>query len=387
MQRETHLPSDAGGCWRDRVLVVGEAPLPSSLRSPSKSGLLCLAVEIDCDSGTVLSVACRELAPVAEALVAELLVGHDLQEVFEGSVGILRSQYFALTRDALVEALGVAARQFELWKQSNSTGLAPSDSFPQPLDSLPESVSGDSNGEPPADSQVDRSTRHGLATHLVTLLAHARLLDDRERRGLAGRAISREARHQAVQLYAVAQQILHKVETEPGLLQPQIEPVLVPELIHRALCRLAVSGRGLPVEQRLPADLPPARGDPIVLEEALVLLFDGVAGCVDSAQTLWEVAAERRKTDMLVSIQLRSDRAGTEGEPIPAFPRGTDDDPLAGSWEGNLGILAARALVEHQGGRLWFQETFPQDGSCLCLSLATYSPQEDLEYRLSSASP
>lgn len=373
MPRGWNEPLEEGWPSQDTVLLVGQAPLPSSLRAFSASGLLSLEIEVDRSSGVVVNVACRDLSPSAEALLGELLVGGELEAVWGKGVAALEERYFSATRGSLIRAMEAARHQFRRWKQETSQGragiLSASDPEPEALDPAPSlSVHPSRKG-----------TRHQLATLLVTLLANSRLLDGHEWSHRAGRPIPTEVRRQATQLYAVVHQILHSVQTEQGLLEPRIEPVSIPDLVQRALSRSAALGRQVPLEQRLPADLPAARGDPIVLEEALVLLFDEVAAYATLAGAGVEITAERRRPDLQVTIGLRDRQSEPGAATATGVDAGEPPHPLEQMWEGGLGTLAARTLVEHQGGRLWMKDSFPQDHHLLCLALPANGSQEEAE--------
>jgi len=375
--RDVSPSRDDGECRRDTVLVVGDAALPSSLRPFSNSGFLSLVLEVDRETGTVCSVSCRQIPPAAEMLVAELMVGRDLEAAWDECATALRERYYAVTRDALIQALRVAEQQFRQWKRGGPGSARP------PSREAPTVLTAPLGYRAAPNSHSQKTTQHGLATQLVTLLAHSRLLDLRERQESDGQPIPMEVRRQAVQLYAVAQQISHRVEAEPGLLQPQIQPIEIPALLRRALNRSAAAGGRVSIEQHLPADLPLARGDPVVLEEALVLLFDEIAAFADSAGTTWELVAEKRRADMLISIQPRPIVGDDGSNRLSKFAAGKEAKPFRELLEGSLATLAARTLVEHQGGRLWIQETFPQEHPSLCLSVCAQNSQEDPDRGLS----
>ncbi|MGI5836492.1 MAG: DUF3870 domain-containing protein [Chloroflexota bacterium] len=366
----------------DMALIVGEAELPEKLRPLSRTGFLSVIIEMEIKSRTVRSVECRELASKVESYIAGHLIGRELPKALEDSIEFLQKSYYASTKDALIEALRTVKSQFELWKREQYQSINVN-SGSQPDEPIRSKLTGANSGKSDKSIElgIDRSTRHGLATQLITLLAHARLLDDREKRKFAGLEITREARQQAIKLYTIAQQILHKVEAEPGLLEPQIEPIKVQDLIHRTLLRLAASGRRLSITQRFPTNLPLIRGDAVVLEEALFLLFDEMANSFDAKESAWEISAEKRKTDLLITIQWLSED-GVTGDGITPEEEGQVKSQLTRFWDGNLGAVAARTLVEHQGGRLWIQETFPQDKSCLCLSLRAQATQEETKQPL-----
>ncbi|MHB0868358.1 MAG: DUF3870 domain-containing protein [Chloroflexota bacterium] len=362
----------AGSGSTDTVLLVGQVPLPGALRPFSPSGLLSLEIQVDPDTGIVKNAGCRELSPSAEALLNELLVGEEMESAWAGCVAALGQRYFAPNRESLIQALEMVRRQFRQWRQSTATIAAASPpAAAPPLPAEPYRPS-------PNAQSSRRNTRHQLATVLVTLLAHSRLLDGHDGANRGSQAVGAETRRQAVQLYAVLHQILHSVQSEKGLLEPKIEPIAIPTVVQRALRRSQLLGRQVPLEQRLPADLPPARGDALVLEEALVLLFDEVAAHAAAAGTAVEITAERRKSELQLTLALNA-RGETPSESAGEADPPDEADPLAQLWAGGLGTLAARTLVEHQGGRLWMQDHFPQGNHILCVALPTHGVPEDAE--------
>ena len=385
MQRNWNGATEAVHPSRDSVLLVGQAPLPGSLRPYSASPLLSLEIEMDPQTGIARGILCHELSTAATFLLEELFLGKELESNWNDVIASLESRYFAPNRPALVQAVLSAQRQFLQWRQQRE-----GEADRQPPAWAPRDREERARVSPGSDplSAADATTpgspsrkgsKHQLATALVTLLAHSRLLDAHEEAHRAGHPIPAEARRQAVQLYAVLQQILHSIQAEQGLLEPQIEPVAVPELLGKALQRCASLGRQVHLDQHLPPDLGPVRGDPLVLEEALVLLFDEIAAYARAAGAGVEIGAERRRSELQLTIALR--RRGNEGppEPIGGEEFGRAADPLEQMWEGGLGTLAARTLVEHQGGRLWMQDGFPQDHHILCLALPAHSVQEETE--------
>ena len=368
-------PVEANRSARDTVLLVGQAPLPGSLRSFSASGPLSVEIEVDRRAGTVTQILCSDLPPSASALLEELFLAQELESCWDSGTAALEERYFAANRVALLQAIQAARRQFEHWKRA--AGVPRLQALPTETGSDP-MVSAE--GPSPNNHAGRRGSKRQLATLLVTLLAHSQLLDGYDGDHRAGRPIPSEARRQAVQLYVVLQQILHSVQAEQGLLEPQIEPLAIPALLQRALGRCTALGRQVRLEQRLPADLAPARGDPLVLEEALFLLLDEVAAYALSAGAAVEITAERRRTELQLTIALRSRESGVPAGPDDEDGASTLTDPLEQMWEGGLGTLAARTLVEHQGGRLWMQDGFPQDHHILCLALPAHGAQEEADH-------
>ncbi len=368
MPSNWNSPWETGSVSRDTVLLVGQAPLPGSLRRVAASSLLSVEIELDVTTGVATNVLCHDLSPAAATLLEQLFTGKELEGCWETSIHALERRYFAPNRAALIQAVQAAQQQFLQWKQTTRMGRPG-----EPAGAAAPASFIETPGSRGTTSR--KGSKHQLATLLVTLLAHSKLLDGHEESHRAGQPIPVEARRQAVQLYAVVQQILHSVQTEQGLLEPQIEPVAIPPLVQRALRRSIALGRQVPVEQRLPSDLAPARGDPLVLEEALVLLFDEVASYAMAASAAVEISAERRRTELQVTIGLHQrdsdDSARGETEEVTA------SDLLEQMWEGGLGTLAARALVEHQGGKLWMQDSFPQGHQVLCLALPAHNVQEE----------
>lgn len=334
---------------------------------------------MDPHNGTASGVLCHDLSPSAAMLLEELFLGKELETGWEPALLALENRYFAPNRVALIQAVLAARRQFLQWKQaagSNGSALSPEASSSKSADpsAFADRLSGSgSNGR--------KGTKHQLATALVTLLAHSRLLDGHEEAVRSGRPVPAEARRQAVQLYAVLQQILHSIQAEQGLLEPQIEPVTLPTLLQKALHRCSTLGRQVPLDQHLPPELGTARGDPLVLEEALVLLLDEVASYAKAAGAGVEIGAERRRAEIQLTIGLRRREAELPPGAVEEMDADHHADPLEQMWEGGLGTLAARTLVEHQGGRLWMQDSFPQDHHVLCLALPAHVIQEEMEMR------
>lgn len=422
-----------GGLPGDYVLLVGQSPTPADRRPSPLPGPLAVEICMDPADLTAIRVDCRELTPSAVNLLREVIEGRCLESALPESERSLRRRYFGPNKSALLQALEDTRRQFSWWsggEGASTSCSADTERGANPLDATgsaeeaystdgpngpqrptgigrPDQANGPQGGvvleastpaagvaempqEPPAPAEGlagpvphsekaargrTNNSHHSLATLLVALLAHSRLLDGKGWQQL-GAPLSTETRRHAIQLYAVVQQILHSVEAEPGLLQPQIEPMELGALVDRALRRSTLPRRQVNVDSHLPPDLTPARGDRVVLEEALVMLFDEIGSYAESDEASLEITAGKRRMDILLTIELR-DRRGSPGE------TGDEEQPpptlLEKMWKCGLGTLAARALVEHQGGRLWMQESFPKDLPSLCLSLPAHQIQDDTD--------
>jgi hypothetical protein len=395
------------------VLLVGQSPLSADPRLSISPLSLAVEVRLDPADTTATEVTCRELTPFAATLLRETIEGRRLELALADSEVALRQRYFGPNKDALLLAVAEVRRQFGNWSRRNnspaayamtdeastdpSVGAQPSNRSPGSNGSHRSNGSNGSHGSngvngshysptlestvstpmPPKPALGRANGHHNLATLLVTLLAHSRLLDGRGWQQPPGTPLSTETRRQAIQLYAAVQQILHSVEAEPGLLQPQIEPIALPALVGRALKRSSLPGHNVNVSNLLPSDLTPARGDEVVLEEALVMLFDEIGSYADSVDASLEITAEMRRTDMLLTMEL------IDGRDATPLSDGLEDETAAPTslleqmWRCGLGTLAARALVEHQGGRLWMQDSFPKDLPSLCMSLQAHQPQDE----------
>jgi len=362
--------TDSTSYRRETVLLVGQAPMPPSLRPYLSSPFLSIEVAVDPATGVVVGVQSSATSATAGRLLQETLLGRRMEEGWQELLATVEGRYFAADRVALIEAVRGIQEQYLRWARSDR------------LDKTPQIVRSDLlDADPASAGSTPSRVKSRLASALVTLLAHSRLLDGYDADTRVGRPLPPGARRQAVQLYAVIQQILHSLQVESGLLEPRIEPVSVPDLLERCFRRCPGIGTRVPVIRHFADDLGTARGDHVVLEEAMVLLLDEASSYAYAAGADLEVATERRRAEVQITIALRAGEARSSPDEGELASGTAASDPVERMWEAGLGTLAARTLIEHQGGRLWMQDQFPHGHHILCVSLPANATPEDSEAR------
>ncbi|HEX2986625.1 MAG TPA: DUF3870 domain-containing protein, partial [Chloroflexota bacterium] len=232
MAHELDSDTRRGDSIGEYVLLVGQSPLAPAPPSSQSPGALTVEIRLDPIDVIATSVNCRELTPFATTLLREILEGRRLEPALRECEGVLQRRYFGPNKAKLLQAMKEVRSQFNSWSQSMrllepySAGRdAPSDPFdavrpPEgphpsngshhvaPNDRDKERVSvqfsvPDGSQQPilldaprspleatdpvagapmlaqgaPRTGSVHTNVHHNLATLLVTLLAHSRLLD------------------------------------------------------------------------------------------------------------------------------------------------------------------------------------------------------------------
>jgi hypothetical protein len=96
----------------DTLFFVGQARLPESLASREAGNVLCLELEVDASTGTVVNLACSNLSPLGERFLIDLLVGHCLQESVAEPLREIERRYFGAAQKAMLSALENAYERY-----------------------------------------------------------------------------------------------------------------------------------------------------------------------------------------------------------------------------------------------------------------------------------
>lgn len=191
---------------------------------------------------------------------------------------------------------------------------------------------------------------------VALLISH---LVERARREAAERARAETAidaeRIRSTLLAAIPRELrapLAIMGREPGSIELERRPCALPDAVSIALDRL----RGRLVAHRVIVDvereLPPMQIDAPLVELALASLLENCAAHTP-AGTIVRVRAERRGSDVLVTVEDYADRAGAgEREHLAAA---FEDGALEGDVEVALGLAVARAIVRAHGGKTWLE--------------------------------
>jgi two-component system, OmpR family, sensor histidine kinase KdpD len=165
---------------------------------------------------------------------------------------------------------------------------------------------------------------------------------------------------------------------EAGVLRPNREAVLIPELIDDTLERLTPRLGHRPVIREVPADLPLMPLDYVQMQQVLTNLLENAArytpadspitvgaSCVDGVLEMWVAdhgpGVPEELRERVFDRFYRLEHHETE-------KHGT-----------GMGLAISRGLVEAHGGRLWVGET-PGGGATFRLSVPTVTSAEPSVY-------
>jgi len=196
------------------------------------------------------------------------------------------------------------------------------------------------------------SLSHDLKTPLASILGAATTLAanldlyDVERT----KEILTTVREEAERLDRFVGNLLDMSRLEAGVLGAKPEPVDIADILAAATVRLRTLLSGHRLSEKIALDLPFARVDPLLLEQALVNVLDNAAKYSPTNSRIWLKAAPD-KDIIVLTIE-------DEGPGIPPvdlahvfdkFHRIRKADRLAGT---GLGLSVARGFVESFGGTL-----------------------------------
>jgi two-component system sensor histidine kinase KdpD len=198
------------------------------------------------------------------------------------------------------------------------------------------------------------SVSHDLRTPLASIRTAAGALMDpdvtwsaEEMRHTAG-AIDREADR----LNRLVSNLLDMSRIDAGVLQPQVAPYVLADLLERTAERMVPLLQPRTLELAVPADLEPVRVDEVWIDQVLTNLLEN--------------AARYTPADATVRITARAEEGGVRltiaddgpGVPATALPRLFEKfyrvpRPREGSRRGSgIGLSVVRGLVDAMGGRI-----------------------------------
>jgi two-component system sensor histidine kinase KdpD len=195
------------------------------------------------------------------------------------------------------------------------------------------------------------SIGHDLKTPLAAILgtitalrSFGALYDDATREEMLA-----TAQEEAERLARFLENLLDMTRLEAGALGPKSEPVDLADAVGAALRRTSRLLAGHRVVTDLPADLPLARLDFVLLKQVLVNLLENAARYAPKGSTV-EIAA--RAGEALV-LEIRDQGPGIPPEQaeriFDRFYRAPETAPGAGT---GLGLAVARGFVEAMGGSI-----------------------------------
>lgn len=218
------------------------------------------------------------------------------------------------------------------------------------------------------------SVSHDLRTPLASILASASSLRefgdrfDAEVREDLATTIQQEAER----LNEFVGNLLNFTRLEGGALHPRLGPIPTPELVERAIARVAPRRGGRRLVARFPTEPPVLLGDPMLLEQALGnILENAVRYSPDGSEICVEVTALD-----CVRIEVLDQGPGVAAGDIERiFDKFYRSRDMASRVQGTgLGLSITRGFVEAMGGRVLAR----QRKECTGLAVAIELPHAEI---------
>jgi two-component system sensor histidine kinase KdpD len=214
------------------------------------------------------------------------------------------------------------------------------------------------------------SVSHELRTPLASILGAATVL-------MGAPALSKEkklqalvldVRNEAERLNNDIQNLLDATRISSDGIKPHTEWADPEDIINSAIerCRLRLADRR--VTLNLPSDLPLVHVDPVLVQQALVQIFDNAAKYSDSGSEI-AVAARARDGRMVLSV---SDQGSglTEAETTQIWDRFVRGPRHAATTSGSgLGLWIANAFIAANGGKMNAVSEGPGLGTTVAIEL------------------
>lgn len=195
------------------------------------------------------------------------------------------------------------------------------------------------------------SLSHDLRTPLAAIMgsASALLVEEERLDPEQRRELARTVYEEGERLTTLVNDILSVTRLESGGVQVHKEWVPIEELVGAALARLGDTVNGRAIDVRLPADLPLAQADPVLLEQLLFNLLDNAVRHTPAGTPI-EVVAESESSALRVEVCDRGPGLPPDAERrlFEKFYRG----PGAPSGGTGLGLTICRGIVMAHGGSI-----------------------------------
>jgi signal transduction histidine kinase len=233
---------------------------------------------------------------------------------------------------------------------------------------------------------------HELRTPLVSINGFARIVQKRLLDKILPQVKSEdEHTHRAIvqidenleiiidegqRLTTLINNLLDLEKIEAGKMEWHFEPIAIREVLKKSAEATAGLFEGTPLSLKinLPDELPIVKGDLDKLMQVIINLVSNAVKFTDEG--VITIKAETVKDDVLISVTdpgigiAPSDQAlvfekfQQVGDPLTEKPKGT-----------GLGLAISKEIVEHHGGRIWFQSK-PGEGSKFSFSIPVYHQPE-----------
>ena len=214
------------------------------------------------------------------------------------------------------------------------------------------------------------SVSHELRTPLASILGAATVLSAAP--ALANekklRALVHDVRDEAERLNNDIQNLLDASRISSDGLKPHIEWADPADIVHSAIerCRNRMSDRRIVIN--LPADLPLIHIDPVLVEQALVQLFDNA---VKYSHARSQITVTSRARDGRMILSVSDEGAGlTAAEQLKIWDRFARGERHAATTSGSgLGLWIANAFIAANGGKINAISEGPGKGTAMAIEL------------------
>ncbi len=214
------------------------------------------------------------------------------------------------------------------------------------------------------------SVSHELRTPLASILGAATVLSAAP--ALANekklRALVHDVRDEAERLNNDIQNLLDASRISSDGLKPHIEWADPADIVHSAIerCRNRMSDRRIVLN--LPVDLPLIHIDPVLVEQALVQLFDNA---VKYSHAGSQIAVTARARDGRMILSVADEGAGlTAAEQLKIWDRFARGERHAATTSGSgLGLWIANAFIAANGGKINAISEGPGKGTAMAIEL------------------
>jgi two-component system sensor histidine kinase KdpD len=214
------------------------------------------------------------------------------------------------------------------------------------------------------------SVSHELRTPLASILGAATVLSAAP--ALANekklRALVHDVRDEAERLNNDIQNLLDASRISSDGIKPHIEWADPADIVHSAIerCRNRMSDRRIVLN--LPVDLPLIHIDPVLVEQALVQLFDNA---VKYSHAGSQIAVTARARDGRMILSVADEGAGlTAAEQLKIWDRFARGERHAATTSGSgLGLWIANAFIAANGGKINAISEGPGKGTAMAIEL------------------
>jgi signal transduction histidine kinase len=234
---------------------------------------------------------------------------------------------------------------------------------------------------------------HELRTPLVSINGFARIVQKRLKEKIIPQVkLEEEQTHRAIaqieenlgiiidegqRLTTLINNLLDLEKIEAGKMEWHFTPVVIQEVLRRSAEATAGLFEEKPISLvlDLPGELPIVNGDMEKLMQVVINLVSNAVKFTD--QGIITINAETKDDEIVINVRdtgigiAQSDQAlvfekfQQVGDPLTGKPKGT-----------GLGLAISKEIIEHHGGRIWFQSK-PGEGSQFSFSLPIYYQTEN----------